>query len=489
MFRLPWLCVVALQVLWVAKGQHIIESATETDPRRGHSATSQSEEDPSYSYGVDVSWPTHHDYLYRFNFDGKSRASVYREFLQGCFHAYGSETCTQNEDDRIARNVAQPPMQTNFTTMGYAKVATPTKTLHLLQKYWKEYSPEQQATRSPRVRETWAKGDTHVNHWASPTQLLLLDHPDGPAMPVQDRHVIISQTKELLERWSQTTLIPTSLYGIRIYTNGTILSPHVDRLPLVLSAIINVAQDVQEPWPLEVIGHDGKARNITMEAGDMILYEGHSVIHGRPFALNGTYFANVFLHFEPLQYTKQMEAKIMQQSKTKRKTVKQRFQEALSGQWTRKDTAKEEASSQRNSNLPHYIDPDSEEAVRWRQEFYYYRDKTQNDKRRNRVKGVTTAHIVAARGNLGQLKEIETSDPESLFKSDSNGWKPIHEAARGGRTEVVEYLIKKGADVNERTNEGQGANALWWAKHQLPDDHPTIRVLLQYGAVAIGPND
>jgi hypothetical protein len=31
-----------------------------------------------------------------------------------------------------------------------------------------------------------------------------------------------------------------------------------DRLPLVSSAIINVAQDVDEPWPLEVYGHDGK---------------------------------------------------------------------------------------------------------------------------------------------------------------------------------------------------------------------------------------
>jgi hypothetical protein len=53
-----------------------------------------------------------------------------------------------------------------------------------------------------------------------------------------------------------------------------------DRLPLVSSAIINVAQDVDEPWPLEVIGHDGKAYNVTMEPGDLVLYESHSVIHG-----------------------------------------------------------------------------------------------------------------------------------------------------------------------------------------------------------------
>jgi hypothetical protein len=66
----------------------------------------------------------------------------------------------------------------------------------------------------------------------------------------------------------------------------------------VSSAIINVAQDVDEPWPLEVWGLDGKPYNITMEPGDMVLYESHSVIHGRPFPMNGKYYANIFLHYE-----------------------------------------------------------------------------------------------------------------------------------------------------------------------------------------------
>ena len=86
-------------------------------------------------------------------------------------------------------------------------------------------------------------------------------------------------------------LSPTSLYGIRVYTEGAVLAPHVDRIPLVISAIVNVAQDVDEPWPLEVYGHDGKAYNITMEVGDIVFYESHSVIHGRPFPLKGRYYA------------------------------------------------------------------------------------------------------------------------------------------------------------------------------------------------------
>jgi hypothetical protein len=38
--------------------------------------------------------------------------------------------------------------------------------------------------------------------------------------------------------------------GIRVYHEGAFMLPHVDRLPLVASAMIGVAQDVDEDWPL-----------------------------------------------------------------------------------------------------------------------------------------------------------------------------------------------------------------------------------------------
>ena len=54
---------------------------------------------------------------------------------------------------------------------------------------------------------------------------------------------------------------------------------------------------VTECRPLEVIGHDGIARNVTMEPGDLVLYESHSILHGRPFPLKGRFMANVFYPF------------------------------------------------------------------------------------------------------------------------------------------------------------------------------------------------
>ncbi len=48
----------------------------------------------------------------------------------------------------------------------------------------------------------------------------------------------------------------------------------VDRLPLVTSAIIQVAQEgIRTPWPIEVYSHDGKAHNVTMLPGEMVFYE------------------------------------------------------------------------------------------------------------------------------------------------------------------------------------------------------------------------
>jgi prolyl 4-hydroxylase len=38
---------------------------------------------------------------------------------------------------------------------------------------------------------------------------------------------------------------------------------------------------------MELWEHKGKAYNVTMEVGDMLMYESHSVVHGRPWPLKG----------------------------------------------------------------------------------------------------------------------------------------------------------------------------------------------------------
>lgn len=71
----------------------------------------------------------------------------------------------------------------------------------------------------------------------------------------------------------------------------------VDRLPLVTSCIIQVSQDLDEDWPIEVYDHDGQAHNVTMKPGDMVLYESHTVLHGRPFPLKGRHYVRALTLF------------------------------------------------------------------------------------------------------------------------------------------------------------------------------------------------
>ena len=59
--------------------------------------------------------------------------------------------------------------------------------------------------------------------------------------------------RDTIQEWTGEELTQCSLYGIRVYQEGSILATHVDRLPLVSSAIINVAQDVDEPWYVQVL--------------------------------------------------------------------------------------------------------------------------------------------------------------------------------------------------------------------------------------------
>lgn len=250
-------------------------------------------------------------------------------------------------------------------------------------------------------------------------------------------------TKEVLEQWTGVELSPSSLYGVRVYQEGAVLAPHVDRNPLVISAIVNVAQDVDEEWPLEVYGHDGNAYNITMEPGDIILYESHSILHGRPFPLKGRHYANVFIHFEPLSHS------TMQKSIVDEQSLEYLYEQAYEKQKQQCDKDDEECNSRIDLNIneraPPYIVPGSLEEKRWIQT--HPRAKLSGKSATPNL----TAHTAASSGDLEALMEIAAKDPEAIKKIDNNGWSPLHEAVRGGHIEVVSYLLSKGADVNMRT--------------------------------------
>lgn len=112
------------------------------------------------------------------------------------------------------------------------------------------------------------------------------------------------EMQEVLQWWTKTRLRHTATYGVRIYRRGSMLIDHLDRMDThVASAVIQVAQDVDEGWPLEVIHpHFPGRREVYLQAGEMVLYEGARLIHGRPKRFEGREFANIFSHFAPMDY-------------------------------------------------------------------------------------------------------------------------------------------------------------------------------------------
>jgi len=410
----------------------------------------QNEEVPSY--GVDVSFPMHakrastnYPWLpHNVNpqkistppeFEGVSvqplgdRDTIHEKYMQGCRDYWEEEgpVCDEVEYDRIEMNINQPKSMVNYTETGYKKMRTPDHIFKMILDFW-------ESNKENTTDEDWFPGNVYVNYWESPS--IFVDVHDGSLKGGGRSLVdaIHNSTEGIIQEWTGQKLIPSSLYGIRVYQENAVLSPHVDRNPLINSGIINVAQDVDEPWPLEVIGHDGIARNVTMEPGDLVLYESHSVIHGRPFPLKGRYFANVFIHFEPHHSMKR----------------------------------------EGGSTLPPYVLEGSSTAIEHEMSQDVEADRNTVDNLQH------AAHLAARAGDLDSFKELCQADEGVIHRKDGNGWQPIHEAARAGALGVLKYIIKVGGDVSHRANHGVGPTPLEIANGSLPLNDPSIRTLRRY---------
>ena len=114
---------------------------------------------------------------------------------------------------------------------------------------------------------------------------------------------IHDKMKPAMESWCGKKLDPTFVYGIRVYHDRSVLASHRDRLEThIISAIINVDQEVNEDWPLIIEDNYGRRHSVILKPGDMVFYEGARLEHGRPIPFNGNSFANIFCHFKPTDY-------------------------------------------------------------------------------------------------------------------------------------------------------------------------------------------
>lgn len=210
------------------------------------------------------------------------RQSFYKKYMDGC-HKYWSDhdrthdanVCDDFEKQRIQHVRDQVHSMRNFTDLGYKKIKAPDELFNLILKFWNDNKNQGEED------EEWIPGNSFMNYWESMSTMVNVQHENLKGGGFELMKIIWNESVNIISDWTGEKLVPSSMYGIRVYKEGAILAPHVDRLPLICSAIINVAQDVDGNWPLEVVGHDNIARNITMDPGDMVLYESHSVVHGK----------------------------------------------------------------------------------------------------------------------------------------------------------------------------------------------------------------
>jgi hypothetical protein len=197
------------------------------------------------TYGLDVSFPIHN----QVSTDNPlgDRHQMYINHLDGCRKHYSPSpgdinNCDEFEYDRIIMNRRQPQSMVNLTATGFTKIRSPPNLKKLIDEFWKDNKDKAKI-------EAWHSGNSYVNHWDSPTTLVSVDDKGLRGSGDRLKEHIWAAASAVLEEWTQVELQPCSLYGIRVYHEGAIMMPHVDRLPLVASAVINVAQDVEEDWP------------------------------------------------------------------------------------------------------------------------------------------------------------------------------------------------------------------------------------------------
>jgi prolyl 4-hydroxylase len=127
-----------------------------------------------------------------------------------------------------------------------------------------------------------------------------------PSLIYQDEafnQKLLSDLQPAHEAWSGLSIRKAACYGIRVYQPKSYLYNHVDRARThVVSSTICVDHRLISPWPLCIVDNEGRPHEVSIEPGEMVFFEGARLTHGRPYPLDGEYYANIFIHYTPLDW-------------------------------------------------------------------------------------------------------------------------------------------------------------------------------------------
>lgn len=202
--------------------------------------------------------------------------------MNGWFHD-GAHALATPPMDREMRTALNERFTPSFTATGFEKVRTPSAVHRALRSVYDERIP-------------------HVFAEAADEEYMPTGSPDF--IDIDDvKGQFHFAMQSLHEEWSGQELVPTAAYGLRVYRDGQTLLPHTDTLEThVISAIVHIAHDTDEPWPIWIKDLDGNEHEVVLEEGETLLYESARCPHGRPVPLRGNAYCSLFLHYRPIDW-------------------------------------------------------------------------------------------------------------------------------------------------------------------------------------------
>eukprot|EP00931_Biecheleriopsis_adriatica_P005087 TRINITY_DN106648_c0_g1_i1.p1 TRINITY_DN106648_c0_g1~~TRINITY_DN106648_c0_g1_i1.p1 ORF type:complete len:453 (+),score=65.28 TRINITY_DN106648_c0_g1_i1:64-1422(+) len=202
-------------------------------------------------------------------------------------------------DTRAARlDLDQMRLVHNFTDFdrGYLKMKMPEKLREKLIPWYEE--------RSNSFLQKH-EGVMHANH--DEVDIHLVDLHESYTLNMSFvRHAVINEVQEILQWWTGIPLRHTKTMGAQVYRRDAMLLSHLDnKRTQLVSAVLVLSQKVDENggWPFEIT-HPLRAgvTEVYLQPGEMLLYEGARLLHGRPMRLKGDEYVTVFSHFAPISW-------------------------------------------------------------------------------------------------------------------------------------------------------------------------------------------
>jgi len=183
--------------------------------------------------------------------------------------------------------LAQSMVLPRFTPHGFKVVDGP-------KELWQQLRKNYNANKRYAPLERFPRSNEHVSE----------DHNPGVIGNREQQRLNAAVTealKPICEEWAGVELIPTSTYGVRVYHNGSTLFMHLDVASThVISAIFHIDHDLDEQWPLEIEDHEGRIHAVTLEPGQIVLYESATQFHSRVTPMRGRDYGSVFVHYKPV---------------------------------------------------------------------------------------------------------------------------------------------------------------------------------------------